>query len=706
MPGGYPGYAYPGMPGAGAQPQAGVYRPLDAVTIKAIVEALVGIGNKTAQDTLTQLISGKLKTDDDRAAAEAAMGAMVANLRPEYENMLFFILTAPEKVRPPEKTESRPGTAPGMQPSTYSSTTPGAYPGMYPGSSGSSGGKMTADDLQKRALVLVEGVASEQFRVRLAQHLVNPAIPEAQRILLGRFIMEERPENIPAQMVIHGSELLDPRAKTALEGYFAKFSSNAVAGILGIPPEQTSGRQSGQPYGQYGQPQMGPQPGQPAQPAQPGEQRGSSFGLGSSPVSGASSTPGYGSSMPGYSSPMPGTGMYPPVSGMTAPGMTAPDAKKPFRPDPDLPYRLARVLWAPNVATPLLKRLEDVESLEKDAPQILWASTVPLDPMRTKVYGTLRRHWETGPKALMASGMLEGVISEPGFLFVMKSLPRKDPPVNWTPSGGSGSGTSSMPMQPGADPSGRGDSGRLKGAKVGAAAEKMKAKAEKIQLDAEWMTATEHLVRTYCRRLYLAAKAARKTGKTADESGREGMPVDVPPDAQVAAEFHFDWPGDGQQKLSGISLDPIKVHYVRILDRTTPRKAATLFKRKMVSEADHRSDFGMWLETWRTMPNTDQKQSIDIVVTRAKDMAAKAGTGSGAGAYPSGAPGMAAPSGGMYPSGPTSSAVGPAGRGAALAPDEATDLVIEVLTMEMKAIDEGADQETKPGKRKKKPADE
>ncbi len=680
-----PGPGVPGQPG-----QEPGYRALDAQTIRAIVEAIAEIGNRSAQQQLAALIAGRLKTDDDRAATEVALECLVTHSRPEYEAMLFAVLTAPEKVRPSDKpvsqtpgaTPQQPGgmtPQPGSEPAVPPQSFPGA-PGMGPG-----GGRVTADEIQRKALSLVETTASEAFRLKLANHLIEASTPETQRALLGKFLMEDRPENVAAQVVIFGSPMASAQVKATLEAYFLRSSSYALARILGIPPEQISAGQPGPGGTPFGQPGPAGPPPEQMQPMAPGAVPPGAAPPGAAPAGaaapgqGASSFGSTGTGAPG----MPGMSPSAGPQGMPgAPGSPGAMLEK-KEPDPDLPFHIAQLLWGPKFSDAIQARLEAAESLDKAAAEIAWASTIPTTSMRSALYETLYKHAGKGAQALFATGALDRVASDPGFVIVVKSMPRKDVPTGRTAAGGADPGRTA------------GDSSRAKGG--GMFADKMaalrKAKQERDQTEGEWMRASEDVVRTLCRRLFAAAKAREKPADATDSAepseSAASRPVDLPKGVAIAAEYHLTWPGPYAKKLADVPRGPFRLYYARVETKSRPTLAVAFFKRKVSQPVIHQTELGLWLESFRTLPKTNRKMSIDVLVSRAEDLAAKTAPGGGIGGPPAAPP----PGGGPAESSPMGALTQKAAARAAAAAEEAGDLVIEVLTLEMR--DPGPETEEK-----------
>ena len=430
----------------------------------------------------------------------------------------------------------------------------------------------------------------------------------------------------------------------------------------------------------------------------------------------------------------PGMGMG---SAAASRGLSVLDLAEKYAGDPELPYRVGRHLWGrDSVLLIVSPQLEDIESLSTGTAQILLASTIPTDVARAKLYETLKKHWEEGPATLEAAGLVNSVVSEPGFLAVIKSLPRKDADQQRLPTrgqryrtrqegagqpgGGMPGGGLGMPGQAGAGQPrpGQGRVGAAKGGRgdrgpagPGQGAPGQQADHRPEHPDFLWMDTSEALVRSMCVEFAAAAKAAAKEGKEVDPETR---PIEIPPSANVIAEYDFDWPDSlsDQGSLSGVSLDQMKIHYLRMQQETSPTKVFAYFRRKMVRPSEHAMEDGWWMESFRTMPQSDRKQSIDIVVTQREEPKKKDRKGAFAGLDgPGGARGQAGMFGmpGAGPGAPPGagqagrglSGAGQGGRGTRGGPagalggqqgdrdrlekDQPAELVIEVLAVEVKS---------------------
>ncbi|MGQ9573751.1 MAG: hypothetical protein ACUVUC_00395 [Thermoguttaceae bacterium] len=749
--------AYPGQ-----SPGQAPYRPLDPDTIKAIIHALAVNGSKTARQTLMEVLEGTFKTDDDRAATEGVLETLVLMPSPQNETLLLRVLTNPEQVRPTPKDQSRQGTSSPMGPQGYpglsspsgmpSFSTPGptgmpgspppGYPSGYPGMSGSpysgysrpGAGNLTAAEMQRKALELVDQHGSEGFRVKLASHLLAPTTSAESRQLLLASLCTPHPRNLAAQTVLYRSEALDKGSKALLESYFIKYSSTVLALLLKLPEPQSAGGTGGGTRGVYG-----PQPGpggplnQPFGPGMPGMPGGTMPGMPGNPARPAVPAPNMPGprpvrpdsddesdlspprgglallapddrqpGMPGPPGmppgirmpPMPGPGPGMPI-GMPGMGVTpgAPMAGAGYRqsgPLEGMPgfsreaiYGLAAPLWSSEFAKAIEGQLGAVESLELDAGTLVLASTIPTDAVRARLLDSLQRHFIDGPQALEAAGFAGEVLSDPGLLVLLKLLPRKESKATQPRPLGLSRLRNRRYGQMGY---GENQPGGMYAA--GPQGQPGQFPQQRDQTpEAAWTDVCERLVRTMCDRMVIAGKATRGSPSVA-----EARPITLPRDVQIFSEYHLEWPDDLAEKdrLAGVPLDPMTIHYVRYQGKSTLNKVTSYYRRKLSRPMEHTIATGTWLESLDTVPDSGRKLSVDVLISRAEDLGrasalARGTSGSPYGMMPGqlgGPPGMAAGGPGMYP-GRDDSRYGGRMSGPDRQRNETADIVVEILCVEI-----------------------
>ncbi len=625
---------YSTMPGFGGGSRSG---GANVELIYAIVEALGVNGSGTAKETLKQVVEDEFETDDNRTATLATLETLVAHPCSEYEDILFRCLTAPDKLRPLGKG-GQVGHMRGMprheDPSMGIEGMPGG-PGMgRPGS-----GALTAEELQQQAFELMAPRASEEFRAKIARHLANPKTPQEDLDLFGPYLRESDPNNLQAQMVLYLVPDLDPETKETIQDNFLAYSSDALAGILGIPESQRAEAARRRELRKKRRPMYPGMPGMEEGHMAPEE----GFVEEMDEAAMADMAAGMAAEMgadPEMAAPGPGAGGAPgrtrsgrpsrydtrSTSGRPSryddrPGAVGQEQPEPDTfdaADPDLPFRLAQRMWGPEMIKLVDSRLAKVRSLEGQAPLVLLASTMPVDSTRSSLHRLLQQHWQDGPEALESAGLFDHVISDPAFLALVKMLPRKaiEEPKRAVPTlsrlrnrRGSGRGQDDRrgaadrgPEMPGdmeaADPAGMmGPPGAGRG------------QGKPQEPDLAWMTASEELLRVVCERLFAAAQA------TGGGQAGEELPFENRKDALVTAELHLDWPGSQPKKLAGVSLGQMKLHYLRAECQTKVGTLESFYKRQLGSPEIRPVQDGSWIDSVQTVPDTNVKRSIDLLLT-------------------------------------------------------------------------------------------
>ena len=165
------------------------------------------------------------------------------------------------------------------------------------------------------------------------------------------------------------------------------------------------------------------------------------------------------------------------------------------------PERAVGLLWNGDLTAVVAARLRRIEELTQSGPLLRLAATMPNQPMRVAMLQTLDKHWEEGPRGLETLVASDGALQEPGFLLVVKKLPRKDPP-----------------------PAGR----SAKSARTVAGGD---AKRRQDEVSQQWMTFCESLVRATCQRFCAAAltpsAVANRNDATAD------LPLKLPANVEI-----------------------------------------------------------------------------------------------------------------------------------------------------------------------------
>jgi|GEM_PF-2832969 len=213
-PPGAPGIVQP-LPGGPFPPD--INRPIPGMSpynpgnlaglVEAIVTALGNNGSEVAQNTIEQVLSGTFKTDDDKAAVEAALKALLAHPGRENDALMLRVLTEPDVLRPYD------------------------HQGPWP-----------AKDLQAKAFELTKQSASSGLRLELAKALVEHRVKLDPKDPMHEFLLASNPLNCGAQLMLYEKANPTAELETRLEDQFLVYSSLAMARYLDIPDklEQTT----------------------------------------------------------------------------------------------------------------------------------------------------------------------------------------------------------------------------------------------------------------------------------------------------------------------------------------------------------------------------------------------------------------------------------------------------------------------------------
>ncbi len=587
----------PGTPlGTPKKPDQPAATGMSPELTKAIVYALGATRSDTGRKALKQVLAGTFGVEDDRVATAAALESLAFYASPQNEEILLNVLAAPESIRkakeapspeqapaeagqdqsetPPKKatpdrpsgyatpatTQPAPNAAPARAPrGPVIATVRPAMPKVPLGGVGS--GEMTPQEMQALALKWIGESASLKTRVKIAEIVEQGSLPEDLHSECMQLLQEPRPENVPAQVILYQSMQTGGEVRTDLFAELTKFSSEALRTILGIPAGVS----------------VPPMPSAQGGLVTPGVKPGA--------MTMGTPRPAVGAVAPGATAKVPKIGR---------PGLMSP-ATKLQQIDPNIDqntaYQLAGSLWSAELVASVQGQLVNVASLSADLPSALMASTMPLDSVRTELYNVFKKSSEEGPNALGSSGLFQDIVFEPGLLAVVKLMPRKDRPLPATTPGNT------------ARPNSRTGYGTTRPTLPNSVADDT---AKKEQAAQEWMTLSEGLLRALCARL-------KATAASVDVND---LPIKVHPDARVTVSYRFEWPTEAAKKMSGVTLDPIKVYYVCLEQKARPNGVLGFYKHWMPNATVHELEKDIWAESFRPVPNSDQRQSIDVLIER------------------------------------------------------------------------------------------
>jgi hypothetical protein len=272
--------------------------------------------------------------------------------------------------------------------------------------------------------------------------------------------------------------------------------------------------------------------------------------------------------------------------------------------------RAAEILWDPRFLSAVQNELKKVEGLKRETRLLRLAGTVPCQPMRVTLLKTLEKYWEEGPGALEPLVKADGGPQEPGFLLVVKMLPRKDdsPHVASAPNqrgNGGGSRPSSLKLE------------KIAAEREAKQKQEQEGQRRRENVSRQWMAFSENLVRAICRRFYVAALAPHRDGSTSDSlDAPEDLPLKPHPNARITASCGLNWPEELEGRLSGLSITPLRVRYVRIEQSARPAKLLAYYRRKLPACDEHANQNGVWFDSFSTDKQRGDIQSIDVLISK------------------------------------------------------------------------------------------
>ncbi|MCS7303928.1 MAG: hypothetical protein NZ602_02310 [Thermoguttaceae bacterium] len=605
-----PGYMPGGTPGMGptAQPQR---FQLSQEALQIAIWALVINQSPESRQILGKILSGQIDTGMDRLATETVLKLLAIQGNPETEQLLLAALIAPDKLRPPKAKEkaSGPGVGPGMPPA--GPAVPPGGPGYGPGYSpayGMAGEQVTPEWLQQVSLDLAKNYGSATLREKLAQYLMDPKIPLAVVERLGAFLWEPHPANLRAQLVLlQAPDTTEERRRKLLE-YFMKYSADSLALVLGVPAGAVS--------------------------AGPGMWAGGGPGFGPGwGMEGPGGIPGIGPSLPG---PMPGQvpgefvpgapGGLPPGGGPG--GIPGLPGTGPPQPDPDLPYRTAATVWGPDIQTYLAAALAKINSLEEQAAVLVWAATVPIGEIRYQTYEVLKARWYDGPAGLQKAGFPNQWVCDPALLVCLKQLPRAKGFRSGSMPGMGSPGIGIPGGTPGIGTPGVGPGGKPLPPAV-------REKLLKEQTEEDWLRMSGDLVLALCQRFQQAGlqeiERARLQRRRPDfKKPIADLPLELhEPDLTPKPSYRAALPGEAGKKISGVSLAPTLIHYVRLEQKEKPSKVLSAYKKQLKNVKTYESPQMVWLDSLQPGRSEGLLRSIDVIILRGQAGPGVSGPGVG-----------------------------------------------------------------------------
>jgi hypothetical protein len=262
----------------------------------------------------------------------------------------------------------------------------------------------------------------------------------------------------------------------------------------------------------------------------------------------------------------------------------------------------AEQLWSRPFAAAVEQRLAGIDSwtaASRDLEPLLLAATIPDGSLRASLFRILKRHWEDGPSALEAAGTAAAVVSEPGFVLLVKQLPRKDAPPGASAAQGSNTSASAPKTR---------------------AAEVQEARRLHDRLAQQWMQFSEKVVQSQFRR-FAAAAAAADASVSPGEIVAGWSDVPRPPkSAEIVAAYRLENPAASEGKSGGPAMvappNLPRVWYWRAEQRGTPLRTLAYYGRQVPNGEERLRAASAWIDAFAAPAKAPVARSVDVFITR------------------------------------------------------------------------------------------
>lgn len=571
-------------PAEGAQPNpqfgGGFRQPPDQNLVSTLIAALGENGSDGADAALADLLSGKIQTGvSARMVGEAVIRTMAEHWKPAYQELLITAVFAPQTIRPPAPDAKAPANPGGFGQQNLND--------------------FSAEQLQQSAIAELTKQSTPELRKALAQRLVANDTPKSAWQHVKPLLVDSKPENLPAQIVLFCSDQTDEQTRDQLQQTLAKYSTWTLDRLLGVPSDFRG--------------------------------QGGAIGL---PTQ---------------------TGFGGPASGAQPAETETQLAERLARElwSPPLIFR---------VRTLLFRRVIEGKQLQAMAPIIAFAGTLPTTAIRATLASGTGRIWKRGPELFKAPNSFPELFHDPGDLLAIKTTPRQADKAKQEELEAKFNGprnNRARPRKP-AEPS---EEDKIKHEWMDASEQLVRALNERFHAasasgasrvevkfdssdaknDAAADTAGE------AKRSRATTAKASKTREPAQpkRSARAAPPPDEGPpeldrpednpfgtEAQmqalppipaelplelhskdVTAEYHLNWPAELAGKVDNTMLSPLVVHYVRFEQKERLTKVAGHYFRQLKGAKQHYTNDGRWIDFIGPGSAQPYLRSVDVIVT-------------------------------------------------------------------------------------------
>lgn len=428
----------------------------------------------------------------------------------------------------------------------------------------------SAATLQGWGVEFARGVQSSGFRTQLAKQL--PTNPNYRQPLVN-LLTETRWENIGAQIVMFLNPEMDEESKARLMRMFADYEASLFDKVYGWDDGRT--------------PTGAPTPNQVAgvpdkNPVVMSSQDATRMQLAAilKNAGGGQNNRGGGSS-----------GSYQ--------SQNHPTRQKIALPDESL-GEVLKLLWHPQLVERTRDDLTQVKSLSQDRLRIELGGMFPENSVRSALYGAMKPQWKEGAYALLTDGVIGSGVRDPGFLVLLKAMPRTPRNDDSQPR------DLLVPQQ--VDPNE--DNARKRN---------LMAQQDEYEARHQWQDALQDYTQVVFDRIREMA--------VPPESGVDPQEIERPyrlhRGARVVQEFHFDL-DSRLQELAGSDLEqvkfssPLSVYYTRIEENGRFIEMNKEYERQAPGSERVMLPSGIWHQGLQSDKQKNTLISKDFVILREK----------------------------------------------------------------------------------------
>jgi hypothetical protein len=285
-------------------------------------------------------------------------------------------------------------------------------------------------------------------------------------------------------------------------------------------------------------------------------------------------------------------------------------------------------LWSPAFVKRLAARLDETRNASDQAELLALATSIPSDLIRPVVHQYVSEHWLEGEELSLAPQFAPSTIRDPGMLLVLKTLPRDLATVATKASRARGGSTQKQLLA-------REYKARqawnaavytmvqtlMRRCEIGGEVRRIAAQqtpASSVSQPIESVAALDRMLQS--RSAATSASPDEHSAAGGEPSTAGGLPLDVPPDAEVEAAYTLHWPEQLEGQVNSM-VSPLTVHYTRLRFEDQGQRAVAFFARQLKGAHERPLENGRWLDS-DSRPAPGTYRSVDVMITLAKPAAA------------------------------------------------------------------------------------